>query len=161
MVGHVRLRHIGLGFVHVAGGGWKRRRVFASGPFFNGLKDVGQFWQVVLNATDDLFVDVVEVEDGHPLLPQIQTESLRVERKLQEYMHFGGFLGHNQFAEIHDLEFVEAEETQVRKDLVQSDVVAIRRWRTLIKEHSRENLPKEKQLICQLHFHRFKYLTHL
>ena len=87
----------------MAGGVRQGGRVFASGSLFDSFENVSQLGQVFLDAANNLLVNVIEVEDGHPLFAQVLTQSLRVERKLKENMHLGRLLGHYQFAEVHDL----------------------------------------------------------
>ena len=67
-------------------------------------------------------------------------KGVRIEGELHEDVHLGGLLTHDQLTIVSGGELVQAEETQVSKDLVQRRVVAICAARTPLKEDFREDL---------------------
>ena len=68
------------------------------------------------------------------------SQSLRIEGKLHENVHLGGLLADDQLAVVRGRQLIQAEEAQVREDLVESSVIAIRASQVALKEHTGENL---------------------
>jgi hypothetical protein len=65
----------------------------------------------------------------HPRLTKVVPQVVRIKSKLEEGVHFGGFLAQHNFPEIGHLKFFKPEEAKVGKDLVQDSIVAVGRGR--------------------------------
>ena len=68
----------------------------AGGTLLYRLDDLSDGRQVALDTANDLVVDILEVIDVHPWFAQVLPQSLRIERKLHEYVHLGRLLAHDQ-----------------------------------------------------------------
>lgn len=71
------------------------------------------------------------------------SKGLRIECKLHENVHLGGFLADYQLAVVLRRQLIKSEEAQVGEDLVNYCVVAIRTSRVPLKEDSCEDLHLE------------------
>ena len=110
------------------------RGSLAGGLTFNISHDLHDTGQVLLDAADDLRINVLEVVVLHPLLAQIFFQVIDIEHELQEGMHLVSLLRHHELLKITASQLIQPKEAQVRVDLVERDVVAVEISVLLIKD---------------------------
>jgi hypothetical protein len=68
------------------------------------------------------------------------SQEVSVEDELEENVHFVGFLGVDQTAVILNIKLVEAQESEVSKDVVHGHVVSVQGGRVALVEDFSEDL---------------------
>lgn len=82
-------------------------------------------WKVLLDATNDLRVYVLEIVVLHPLFSQVLTQIFWIEHKLHERVHFVCLLALNELLKIWWGQLVKSEEAEISKDAVKGHVIPV------------------------------------